>query len=137
GGRSSSRESVRDSERGRIGAQEIERGLVASGRARIAAFALGAMTIGAIAWVAPDFRHSLADDRRALSAMSVDTNVSRDAFRAAAHAAMLRYPAEAFFPLMGAVREQLVDGASPVPWVARALEQNPKFGRAHFLLARS
>ncbi len=72
-----------------------------------------------------------------LSAMSVDPKLSRDAFRIAVRAAMLRYPAEGFFPLMGAVREQVVDGGSPVPWVARALEQNPKFGRAHFVLARS
>ena len=49
---------------------------------------------------------------------------------------MKRYPGEAFLPLMGAVHAQLRRDESAIPWIGRALEQNPRFGRAHFVLAR-
>ncbi len=69
--------------------------------------------------------------------MSVDKSVSADEFRTSVRDAMLRYPHEPFFPLMGAVRAQATDDGSVVGWVARSLELNPHFGRAHFVLARS
>lgn len=140
GGRESSRESVRRANRtlsAETRAREDEAGLRGASRARLLAFSLCPAVVLAIVWTVPDLGHSLAEDRRALSAMSIDTHTSRDAFRSAARAAMQRYPAESFFPLMGAVREQMVDGGNPIPWVARALVLNPRFGRAHFVLARS
>jgi hypothetical protein len=103
-------------------------------------FAAVAVVVGAglaIVWAWRDMGHSLAEDRRTLSAMAVDKSVSPDEFRVSVREAMLRYPHEPFFPLMGAVRAQAADDGTVVAWVARALELNPRFGRAHFVLARS
>jgi len=94
-------------------------------------------TLAAIAFAWPDMGHMLAEERRRFSAEAVDASVSREQFRTDIRSAMLRFPAEPFLPLMGAVRAQAVDSESVVPWVARALERNPRFGRAHFVLARS
>jgi hypothetical protein len=104
---------------------------------RFAAFALVAGTALAIVSAWRDIGHSLAEDRRALSAMAVDASLSPAEFHAAVRDAVLRYPHEPFFPLMGAVHAQAADDGTVVAWVARALELNPRFGRAHFVLARS
>ena len=96
---------------------------------------VGTLVAAALLW--PDASHTLVEDRRALSAMAVDKTATAEQFKTAARAAMLRYPSEPFLPLMGAVRAQTNDEGSVVPWVARALERNPRFGRAHFVLARS
>lgn len=105
--------------------------------ARTIAVAMIAGTAVAISSAWPVMSHSLAQDRRMLSAMSIDKGVTNEQFRADARAAMLRYPAEPFLPLMGAVRAQVTDDPGVVPWIARAIERSPRFGRAHFVLARS
>lgn len=99
------------------------------------AIVVGTALASILAW--PAVGHSLAEDRRALSARSVDAAMPPEAFRAVAREAMLRYPAEPFLPLMGAVRAQVNHEGSVVPWIARSLERSPRFGRAHFVLARS
>lgn len=104
---------------------------------RRAAFALVGATALATVWFWPDVSHSLAQDRAALSAMAVDRTVPRAEFAEAVRKAILRYPSEAFIPLMGGVRAQVTNEESILPWVARALERNSRFGRAHFVLARS
>lgn len=104
---------------------------------RFAALAVVVGTGLSIVWAWQDIGHSLAEDRRALSAMAVDKSVSPEEFRASVRAAMLRYPHEPFFPLMGAVRAQAADEPTVIAWVARALELSPRFGRAHFVLARN
>jgi tetratricopeptide (TPR) repeat protein len=109
----------------------------APSRARLAAFAVSLGAVVAGAFVAHDLGHTLAEDRRKLSAEAVDTSHSAAQFRDDIRAAMLRYPAEPFFPLMGAVRSQVSGEGMVLPWAARALERNPRFGRAHFVLARS
>ena len=101
------------------------------------ALAAAAATVLVIIGVWPDVSHTLAEDRRALSAMAVDASIPEPTFDDALHAATLRYPGEGFFPLMGAVRAQTSGGGSIVPWIGRALERNPRFGRAHLVLARS
>jgi tetratricopeptide (TPR) repeat protein len=102
--------------------------------------AAGCAVVGsalAIVWAWNDMGHSLAEDRKALSLMAVDKSVPAAEFRATARDTMLRYPHEPFFPLMGAVRAQVVDDGTVVAWVERALELSPRFGRAHFVLARN
>ena len=106
-------------------------------RVRRIALALVGATLLALAWAAPEVGHTLAEDRRSLSAMAVDRTISREAFDGALRSAILRYPGEAFFPLMGAVRTQSEEAGSVASWVGRALERNPRFGRAHLVLARS
>ena len=122
----SGRASSRSSAEGRTGSA-----------ARRGAYAVVAGTVLAIVAASSDIGHSLADERRLLSAMAIDKTAAPEQFRDAARAAMLRYPAEPFLPLMGAVRAQLHNEGSVVPWVARALERNPRFGRAHLVLAQS
>jgi tetratricopeptide (TPR) repeat protein len=94
-------------------------------------------SVVAVVALRSEIGHSLAEERRALSAAATDRNIDRDAFVHAVRAAMLRFPAEPFFALTGAVRAQNFGEGSVVPWVARALERNPRFGRAHFVLAQS
>jgi hypothetical protein len=111
--------------------------LKASSYARFAAFALPIGTVVAIVFVVPQIGHTLAEERRTLAAAAVDQSTSRESFRQIIRASVLRYPAEPFLPLMGAVRAQVTGEGSVVPWVARALDRNPRFGRAHLVLARS
>lgn len=104
---------------------------------RRAAFAAAGATVLVLVWTLPDASHMLAADRADLGAAAGDRTVSTESFRAELHAAMLRYPAEPFFPLLGAVRADLARNESVVPWISAALERNGRFGRAHLVLARS
>ncbi len=106
-------------------------------RPRALAIACALATLVAIAIVLPDRGHSLAQERRLLSAEALDASVPRATFHDDIRAALLRYPAEPFLPLLGAVRAQTRGEPGVVAWVGRALERNPRFGRAHFVLARS
>ncbi len=68
--------------------------------------------------------------------VSADTQ-DREAFHAAARAAMLRHPAEPYFPFLGAYRAAVARDESAIPWASRALERSPTYGRAHLMLARA
>lgn len=100
------------------------------------AFVAAAVTVFASVVVAFNVDHSLSDDRDRIAKLAVDQGTGRDAFVKEVRSMMLRYPAEPFIPLAGAVRAR-VEGESVVPWVGRALERYPNFGRAHLVLARS
>ncbi|WP_437810426.1 O-antigen ligase family protein [Sorangium sp. So ce1078] len=77
-------------------------------------------------------------DRRALRALS-DAGAASGAgwprFREELRAAMLRHPAEPYFPLLGAVTVLQGRSESPIPWLQRTLERSRRHGRAHLLLA--
>ncbi|WP_240488695.1 O-antigen ligase family protein [Labilithrix luteola] len=79
----------------------------------------------------------VADDRIAFSTTVLDQSLASDVYRSNLRSAMLRFPAEPFLPLMGAVRAQVTGSESVVPWIGRALERSPHLGRAHLVLARS
>jgi tetratricopeptide (TPR) repeat protein/O-antigen ligase len=104
---------------------------------RVWALALAGCSVVAVVVVVPDVGHTLAEERRSLGANALDRSLSAERFEIDIREAMLRYPAEPFLPLMGAVRAQAIEGTSVIPWVGRALERNPRFGRAHLVLARS
>ena len=104
---------------------------------RHGAFAFGGLAIVAALFALPGVAHSLAAERRILSAMAIDPETTKEAFHSTVRASMMRYPGESFTPLMGGVRALLKGDESVIPWVARSLECNPRFGRAHFVLARS
>lgn len=110
---------------------------LAARRLRIVAWSAAIASVPAALWVLPDANHLLAQDRQHLSELAIDRKVGKETFRQELRGAVLRNPGEAFFPLMGAVRAQIHGDESVVPWVARALETNPRFGRAHLVLARS
>ena len=61
----------------------------------------------------------------------------RPAFRASLRTAMIRRPAEHYFPLLGAMAVFRWDEKPKLalPWLERALERAPRSGRAHALLA--
>jgi tetratricopeptide (TPR) repeat protein len=99
------------------------------------AAALGVVVVTPIA--ASGIGHDLATERDRLRVLAIDATTPREAFRAEVRGAMLRYPAESYFPLIGGVYAQLTRSESVIPWVGRALECNPGFGRAHMVLARS
>ncbi|WP_104987759.1 O-antigen ligase family protein [Sorangium cellulosum] len=76
-------------------------------------------------------------DRRELRAMSEAGAASGGwpRFRGELRAAMLRHPAEPYFPLLGAVVALQSRSESPIPWLQRTLERSRRHGRAHLLLA--
>jgi tetratricopeptide (TPR) repeat protein len=106
-------------------------------RIRLAAWAACAAAVPVALLVTLDRVEPLAKERSALAAAATDHALSAAAFRERVREAMLAYPAEPFFPLIGGVRAQVMREGSVVPWVARALERDPSFGRAHLVLARS
>lgn len=104
---------------------------------RAAARAVAAATLVACGFAAFAIGHSLVEERDAIAKVVVDADAGPRDVRDALRAAMLRYPAEPFFPLAGAIHAQATGTESVVPWISRALERYPAFGRAHLVLARS
>lgn len=104
------------------------------GKVRASAFVVAGLSFVVLAFSARDFDHTLAEERARLGKMTADTTVSATFLRSELRRAIERYPAEAFFPLMGAVRHV---GGSTMPWLARTLERSPNLGRAHLVLART
>jgi hypothetical protein len=49
--------------------------------------------------------------------------------------AVLRHPAEPYFPLLGALAANRSEGAAVLPWVVASLERDVKNSRAHLVLA--
>lgn len=122
-----------------VGARTSARSERKPGELRLLRLALVASAIAVVPMAVVVVRlagHSIAEDRNRLSEWATDPKMPREKFRAEMRDSMRRYPAEAFFPLMGAVRAQLLGKDEIMPWISRALEINPRFGRAHFVLAR-
>jgi tetratricopeptide (TPR) repeat protein len=81
-------------------------------------------------------RRDLAADRERLRSLVTSRNPPTSAvLRAELLAAMLRHPAEPYFPLLGALDAWRERDRSPMPWLQRTLERSPMNGRAHLLLA--
>lgn len=81
--------------------------------------------------------HELYDEQRAFADMAAQRSLDKEAWHPRLRAAMLRHPAEPYFPFVGAVRASAAQDEPVLPWAARALERSPVYGRAHLLLARS
>jgi tetratricopeptide (TPR) repeat protein len=99
--------------------------------------ALGAATVVAVAITAPFAGHELYNEQRSFRLVGLDRSLTREQFHDRARDAMLRHPADPYFPFVGAVRATVVRDESVLPWAARALEQSPVYGRVHLLVARS
>lgn len=106
-------------------------------RPTLLASALGAATAIAIAVALPSTDLELWSEERAFQALGVDRSLSREAFHDRARAAMLRHPAEAYFPFVGALRATVARDEDVLSWAGRALERSPAYGRVHLLLARA
>ncbi len=94
-------------------------------------------TAAAIAVTLPFGAGELYAEQTSVSDLVLGGSLDRPSFQARIRAAMLRHPAEAYFPYVGAVRATVSRDESMIPWAARALERSPVLGRAHLLLARS
>jgi hypothetical protein len=86
--------------------------------------------------VLPFVSNELYNEQRVFRDLVVDRTVTKSAFQERLRGAMLRHPAEPYFPFIGAMRASAARDESLVPWAARALERSPVYGRAHLLLAR-
>lgn len=108
-------------------------------KARVAAAATAALGLAAIAAVIAWGSHDLKGDRAAIldayKRMDAKSRDARAAIRSELRAAMLRHPAEPYFPLMGALVAWTGRDQEPMPWLQRALERDPMNARAHLLLA--
>jgi hypothetical protein len=71
---------------------------------------------------------------RAYSAWARDGARQPRAFLAELRGAVLRHPAEAYFPLVASVVAAKV-GDDPLRWIGRALDRSPLDGHAHLLLS--
>jgi tetratricopeptide (TPR) repeat protein len=106
-------------------------------RVRHVAFAVPIGTVIAALVAIPAVGHSVSAERDAIADGAMDPSKDDAAFRREIRASMLRYPAEPFLPLAGAIRAQRTGEESVIPWIGRALARYPHFGRAHLVLARS
>lgn len=66
-----------------------------------------------------------------------DDAASRAAMRDELVRAMVRHPAEPYFPMVGAMVAMRFRDAPVIPWIQRALERGPHVGRTHFILAEA
>jgi tetratricopeptide (TPR) repeat protein len=108
-----------------------------SARPKLLVAGLGVAALFGVGWVLPSMDHELYTEQRLLRDAGLDRSLSREAFRARTREAMLRHPAEPYFPFVGAVRATVVRDESVLPWATRALERSPVYGRVHVLLARA
>lgn len=104
--------------------------------------ALIAPILGMTAFMAPVLAigmRDLASDREELRTRMQQSGLNqaeqREAFVNTLRAAILRHPAEPYFPLVGALYSWREKTGDPLPWLQRALERMPLNGRAHLLLA--
>ncbi len=79
----------------------------------------------------------LRAERDTLRKQALDRAIPGARFDGALRAAMLRHPAEPYFPYLGAVRGLTLGDRKVVPWAARTLERSPIYGPAHLVLARA
>lgn len=91
----------------------------------------------AIGATLPFAQRELYNEQRALRDYVLESSTTKEAFHARVRDAMLRHPAEPYFPFVGAVRAIVARDESVIPWAARALERSFVYGRVHLLLARS
>lgn len=96
------------------------------------------LLVGAVAALClPSASSELYPEQRRFQALSVDPEVGRARFHELARGAMLRHPADPYFPFTGALRATLARDEAVLPWAGRALERSPVYGRAHLLVARA
>jgi hypothetical protein len=104
-------------------------------RLGIVAAAVLSVVLGAYALMFS--HHELGAEQRSFQAWSLDPQLPKAEFHARLRDALLRHPADPYLPYAAAVRATVRRDESPVPFLARALERNPTYGRAHLVLARN
>jgi tetratricopeptide (TPR) repeat protein len=107
--------------------------------ARLPAVALAgaALAVAGVAITLPFTSKELYNEQRTFKELGVDKTIAKDAFHEKVRAAILRHPAEAYFPFIGALRATTARDEPVLPWAAAALERSQVYGRAHLLIART
>jgi len=105
-------------------------------------FAATALGLLLIALAARFGANDVSGDRRFIHARYNDGSGAKDpeqrvALKRELRAAMLRHPAEPYFPLIRALVAVTAKDENPLPWLARAIERGQTNGRAHLLLAEA
>ncbi len=94
-----------------------------------------ALWVATVAWS----RFPVEAQRRELSVayreLSLKSAREMTQFRTGLRLAVLRHPAEPFFPLLGSLVAMRTSDPTALAWIARALELSPTNGRAHLVLA--
>ncbi|HVW28575.1 MAG TPA: O-antigen ligase family protein [Polyangiaceae bacterium] len=112
----------------------VEVGTFAPRRAGLA-LAMSALILGAIQWG----RHSAYDDRRLLSSafrqLSPEDEEDARLLLGKISDSVMRHPADAFLPLLGAITARHVPGTRPVRWLGWALERDMMSGHGHMAAA--
>ncbi|MCK6533038.1 MAG: O-antigen ligase family protein [Polyangiaceae bacterium] len=104
--------------------------------ATVAALLGSAAAVCALAWGWHDVGHDRAELHRKFAGGGGAKDPERRAeLRAMLRRAMLRHPAEPYFPLLGALLARGGKDASPLPWLSRAFERSPHSARPHLLAA--
>jgi hypothetical protein len=84
-------------------------------------------------------RHPVDDERTEMHQLYERTAFAEPgafaAFLGVLRQAVLRHPAEPYFPLLGALAANRTQGATVLPWVVAALERDVMNARAHMVLA--
>lgn len=91
----------------------------------------------AVVLATPGIGNELVEERVAVYRSAGDPKLAEDDFHRGVRAAILRHPAEPYFPYAAAARAAWTKTESPVPWIGRTLERAPFYVPAHLLLARS
>jgi tetratricopeptide (TPR) repeat protein len=121
---------------GRSSPREARRLDLWSSRPKVLAVLGAVAALASVGLTVPFTSVELYNEQREIKDLVLDRSLPREAFNARLRQAMTRHPAEAYFPFIGAVRASVTREESVVPWVARALDRSPVYGRAHLLLAR-
>jgi tetratricopeptide (TPR) repeat protein len=103
---------------------------------RTMALAAAVLTGCALVAAAAGMRHELSADQQRLHTVAIEQHAGLDDVEAAARAAMLRHPAEPYFPFIAALRLTLDRSRSPLPWINATLQRSRIHGPAHLALAR-
>jgi tetratricopeptide (TPR) repeat protein len=103
---------------------------------RAVAAIAAACTVAAVVFAALGIGHELDDDRRTIEQDVTDANVSSSEIRSFAQAAMLRHPAEPYFPFAVALRAVQAKDADALEWIGATFERAKVYAPAHMLLAR-
>ena len=112
-------------------------GALASRLAPAAALVAGiVLPLAALRAGAPDVGADRSALRAAYDVRDPQDEGDRGFLRGAIRAAMLRHPADPYFPLVGALVAYRSGHESAIPWLQRSLERALVNGRAHLLLAQ-
>jgi tetratricopeptide (TPR) repeat protein len=99
--------------------------------------AVSCVALGLAAWLG---RSPVGEERERINAQIEGADLrsagSREFLRAQLREAMLRHPAEPYFPRLGGYIAWRGRDQNPLPWIDRALERGLTSGRTHYLLAR-